>query len=85
MHLLTITAAVSCTTHGISCAALSGLTAGQADASGIVAEFITSALFIVRANACLLRHDKNKSSVSLKYYDYSLNIRESNFCRFAQT
>lgn len=46
----TIAAAVSCTTHGIPCATLSTLAAGQTGASDIVAEFITSAVLIIRAN-----------------------------------
>lgn len=50
MPQLTIAAAVSCTTHGVPCATLSTLTAGQAGASDVVAEFITSTVFIIRAN-----------------------------------
>lgn len=54
MPLLTIAAAVSSTTHGVPCATLPALTAGQAGAPGVVAEFIPSAVFIIRANTRLL-------------------------------
>lgn len=83
--LLTIAAAVSCTAHGVPCATLPALTAGQAGASGIVAEFITSAVFIIRANTWLMWFDKNKSSVSLNYWDtYLRNLHSRNFCGGAQ-
>ena len=53
MPLLTIAAAGSCTTHGVPCATLPALTAGQTGASSVIAVFITSAVFIVSANTQL--------------------------------
>lgn len=49
--MLTIAAAVPCTTHGVPCTPLPALTAGHAGASGIVAELISYTVFIFRAHA----------------------------------
>lgn len=54
MPLLTVAAAVPCTAHRVPRATLSTLAAGQAGASGVIAEFITSTVFIIRANTCQL-------------------------------
>lgn len=50
MPRLTIAAPVSCATHGVPCATLPALTAGQTGAAGVVAEFITVTVFIICAN-----------------------------------
>lgn len=48
--LLTIATAGSSATHRVPCATLPALTAGQAGASYVIAEFITSAVFIIHTN-----------------------------------
>lgn len=57
-HLLTIAAAASCTAHGVPCAALAVLAAGQTGSADVVAEFITSAVFIISAHTWLLNIDR---------------------------
>lgn len=51
----TVAAAVSGATHGVPCASLPGLTAGQTGSPGVVAEFIRATLFILGAEAQLLQ------------------------------
>lgn len=72
MLLLTIAAAVSCTTHGVPCATLSNLPAGKAGASGVVAEFINSTLFIIRANTWLLLFGRKKILCKRVVYDVTV-------------
>lgn len=51
ISLLTVATAIPCTTHGVSYAALPAPAAGQTDTTGVVAEFLPSTVFIIRANS----------------------------------
>lgn len=77
MSLLTVAAAVSCATHGVPCATLPDLPAGQAYTSGVVAEFIPSTVLVIRAHTCLLRCFKTTLKSLVNYTDGSCKIRMS--------